>query len=593
MFLKQTLFSVLLLVLLASAIAVGLSVFHRFESDTKVEHKAHKSNKPFHQTRLHVRRDIYGRGASRPCHTVLRCSEAELIFDLPTNELTEYMSGIEGTALHEDLQDTFSADVATYCHRRQRATASAFKETRFAGEHKSFDAHADYAEVWLSPEGVRFAGQNVHVQDGSKIPLSLNSHTASYDGFKLYLSGQVAVGLAAGSLLADSAVLDPKTFQGDFSGNLSVLMTSGAQLYADDCHVDRDQATAVFTAIDKVSYQEPSFESRKPLELTCRQLTIQTSPDHKGPGVNQITAQDEVEAIYDQGWELSADRAIYRSGANRQLILDADQHGGCVVTSPHSDHLVAKRIESTLASNQVTFHSLTGELRDGLTTLYADEASWNHAKSTLTCRRQARVHHKQHGALEANGDLKLIFQNDGTGLSLAKGHHQGSLHIQGTDKQLICHGECALDHQNKHFIINATEHTAVRLVDPAGRLDAQRLLLWYDWCNGNFATTRLKAEGQVQLQRVQDGILQLALADDLEYLPDQDKATLTARPPHRVLFYDPSRQMTASAKGVDIVRDPFTGKLALYGKGDVQFKLMEAELQAMRHYLQGIKNGQK
>ena len=590
MFLKQTLVSALLLTSFAVAIAMGMLFFSHVPTEAKLETL---KMKPFQQTKIDVRRDIYGQRAQQPAHTILRCFEAELSYDMLANDLVEHMRGVQGMAFHQGLQDIFSADIATYSHQQHQITASAAKGARFKDDDNVFAGHADYTKIWLNPEGLIFTGQNVHVQDGNKTPFTLDSHKASYNGTELYLDGQVAIGLPTGSLLADKAQINPDTLQGNFTGHLTVLMPSGGELQADHCHVDRNKGTATFTAANKVSYHDPNFEGRKPLDLTCHQLTIHAPLNAHEMDIHQIVAQGEVEALYDEGWELSADRAIYDNDSEKRLTLETNKRKGCVVTTPYNDVLVAKRIESTLLENRATFYEVTGELRDGLTTVYADEASWDHLASTLTCHKETRIQNQQHGNLKAQGELHVTFLRDDGALSLATAHHEGSLDVQGTEKQLFCQGDCFLDHQNKQITLASEENKAVKFVDTMGELDARKLHICYDWLNSNFTTTKLKAEEDVHLQRAHDGAIQVALADDMEYLPDQDKVTLRARPPKRVLFYDPTRQMTASAKGVDIVRDPFTHKISLQGKGDVQFKLMEAELQAMRQYLQGIKNGKK
>jgi len=381
--------------------------------------------------------------------------------------------------------------------------------------------------------------------------------------------------------------MKPSIGVGDFSGRLSIFTSTGAQLQADRCHVDRTAGVAIFSAKDKVSYRESAFEARKPLQLTCQKLIVHSSLDTSETSFSQITAQGEVEATYDDGWELSADRAVYHSNADRRLVIDADQHGGCIVTSPYNDNLLAKRIESTLADNRVTFYDFSGELRDGATILAADEATWDHDNAILTCHRGTCIDNQEYGTINTVGDLQLTFQYDENGFSLANARHQGSLYIQGTDKQLSCQGECFLDHQNGQIVLAAAEDTDVRFSDAMGQLESDRLYIWYEWLERNFTPSKLTAEGRVRLRRPEEGSLQLAMADELEYLPNEEKVTLRGRAHNRVLYYDPSRRMTVRAKGVDIVRDPRTHKISLLGKGDVQFKLMEAELQAMRQYLQG------
>ncbi len=582
----------MLLGILASAIAVGLLTFGATVSKPTPNHESTKAGIPLQQTKLRIRRDIYGQRAGQPAHTILQCQETELTFDLITKELVEHMSGVQGRAFHQGFQDDFLADMATYNHKQSLVTASAVKGSRSEGKHKIVNAHSDYAEVRLTSAGLKFEGRNIYVQDGTNQSLTLDSHLASYDGSTLYLEGQITIGLPTGKLLADKAVIHPQTYQGDLSGNLSLLMNSGGLLQADHCHVNQTEGTATFTASDQVSYYEPNFEAKKPLTLTCQKLTVQ-APDLNQAGISQIVAKGEVEAIYDESWELSADRAIYLNGSERRLSVDGDLQGGCTITSPNNDHLTAKRIESTLSDHRVTFYELKGELRDGLTMVDADEASWDPLTSVLTCRQNTHLRNDRHGNLQADGELKLKLQKEDGTLALATAHHLGSLNIQGTDKELSCQGESILDHQNRQISLNADETGAITCVDTVGQLAARKLSIWYDWANQHFTTTKLRAEDEVQLQRSQEGATQLTLADTMEYLPDQDKVTLRAYPTKRVLYYDPSRQMTASAKGVDIVRDPLTRKVSLQGKGDVQFKLMEAELQAMRQYLQGVKHGKK
>ena len=595
MFLKETLFAVLLLIGFAAAIGMSLSLYSGLTPAFTPEKSSPKPSASFKQTRLNVQRDIYGEREKQPAHATLRCQEAEFTYDTQTKELSEYMSDVEGHISHKGIQDLFSADIATYNHQQQHITASAVKTYRYEGEHRSLDSQADYTEAWITPQGLRFDAKNIHAQDGKTTPMTLDARNASYSGSMLKLDGDVAIGqLTMGNLIADRAIIDPTNATGDFSGNLSVLSSAGAQLHADHCHVNRAQGIAVFTAADKVSYHDANFEERKPLELTCQQLTIQGPTTDSQDSISQIIAQGQVEATYDNGWELSAHRAIYHSGPNRRLTVDAYPQGGCVVTSPDNDNLVAKRIESALSDNQVTFYELLGELRDGQTSFYADKATWNHLSSVLTCYQETRVFNPLHGSFQAEGDLKATFEQAETGLTLATAQHQGSIAINGMEKQLTCQGHSFLDHQNKQITITADDNSCVHFNDLIGQLEAEKLRVWYLWGNRTFATTKLIAEGKVHLQRPSEGSAQLALADQLEYLPEQEKIRLSANSPNRVLYYDPSRQMTASARGVDIIRDPQTRKMILQGKGDVKFKLMEAELQAMRQYLQGIeKNGKK
>ena len=218
MFLKQTLFAVLILIGLACTIAVGFSLYPGVELTLLPEPSVVKTI-PFKQTRLNVRRDLYGRHAEKPVHAILRCQEAELTYDMLANEIVEHLNGLEGEVLHEDIQDSFTADIATYNHQQRYITASVIKGVRHEGEKTSLEGEADFAEAWITPKGLLFDARTIRVHDGKPAPLTIKAPSASYKNSSLELDGRVAIGFhSLGNLVADKAVIDPHNGEGVFRG---------------------------------------------------------------------------------------------------------------------------------------------------------------------------------------------------------------------------------------------------------------------------------------------------------------------------------------------------------------------------------------
>jgi lipopolysaccharide export system protein LptA len=77
---------------------------------------------------------------------------------------------------------------------------------------------------------------------------------------------------------------------------------------------------------------------------------------------------------------------------------------------------------------------------------------------------------------------------------------------------------------------------------------------------------------------------QYALADEVEYYPQEKLALLTGKK-DRVLFYDSQRDVQLSARSIRAQRDPTTKKESIQGIGDVRLTFGVEELEKIKTYL--------
>jgi lipopolysaccharide export system protein LptA len=110
--------------------------------------------------------------------------------------------------------------------------------------------------------------------------------------------------------------------------------------------------------------------------------------------------------------------------------------------------------------------------------------------------------------------------------------------------------------------------------DDTSTIEATRAEIFYVQKEGKFEIEMLTLFGNVRLQKDKS---QFALADRLDYRPQEKELTLTADPGGRVLFYDQEKKMELSAPKI-VAR----GVEHIQGFGDVCFILNPTELEQLK-----------
>lgn len=121
--------------------------------------------------------------------------------------------------------------------------------------------------------------------------------------------------------------------------------------------------------------------------------------------------------------------------------------------------------------------------------------------------------------------------------------------------------------------------------DEKGELFADTAVVNYKKHEGRLEVVKITLQGNVQVvanAQTEKIPLQMALADSVEYLVEEDLMLMKALDHSRVLFFDKEKQMQLSAKEVKAKRKGQDGKEWIQGVGDVRFVFKQEELQKLK-----------
>lgn len=160
--------------------------------------------------------------------------------------------------------------------------------------------------------------------------------------------------------------------------------------------------------------------------------------------------------------------------------------------------------------------------------------------------------------------------------------------ISNQEHQLICEGSLFVDHQKKQVFIEGSSIKQIIFVDNRGTIHSDRAVIDYEEKNNHYLPKKISLMGNVHMHNniaktgsSDQPIEQYALADRVEYLPEQEFLTLQADPKKRVLFFDKINHMQMSAPEIIITRNPKTKKESIKGQGDVRLTFAGQELEQL------------
>lgn len=125
--------------------------------------------------------------------------------------------------------------------------------------------------------------------------------------------------------------------------------------------------------------------------------------------------------------------------------------------------------------------------------------------------------------------------------------------------------------------------------DEMGELFADWAQVDYVNKDGKFQPQKVSLRGNVQMvgspkahQDPGKPSVQYALADSVDYFPEEERMVLTSGEGRSVLFYDHSKEMQLSARTVHASRSPVDGKESVQGIGDVRFIFKQEEFEKLK-----------
>lgn len=466
---------------------------------------------------------------------------------------------------------------------------------------------------------------------------SKHVHTegAVYEGKKIVLTGDVSLQHSLGKISAHCLTYIPGADKEspsnsnalEISEDVKILLRGGGELRCQKATIDYAQMRGNFlgnsefpdVAFRNSAERETTLDAvGVPVEVKSTQmimhLTSEPGCDPAQKLVNEIEAVQNVRIAYDSDNLLVADHALYQrlsnpetSAAGGRLTLSVqDNHPFCQLTNTNGDCLHAKTIQADTADRKLWMAEPEGKLllreeKEALQTLEfkSDELSWDNPKEILVL--------KGHVEITQNGNLHIktaheisIAQSSLNGkrrlLSIRSPEKTELLYIdalKGQNPRIYCPGSLTIDHRQQHMTLQgifdysdpkeASEQVLIE--DVLGEMYADLVRIDYCWTENQFVPKKVILEGNVRLLNRFDGhveevgsVLHYALADRIDYSPEQKEMLLSGSDNDRVLIFDKVNNVQMSAPSLKIRRDSLSQKDIIKGMGDVRFTFLEKEL---------------
>lgn len=136
-----------------------------------------------------------------------------------------------------------------------------------------------------------------------------------------------------------------------------------------------------------------------------------------------------------------------------------------------------------------------------------------------------------------------------------------------------------------HLTSEFSGKPAIYYRDEVGEIIADKACVDYQKIEGNYKPVKITLLGKVQMKnsgKKETVFFQYALADRVEYFPQEAVMILKSEENKRVLFFDPEKEIQLSAKTIRAQRDMDTGKDSVQGFGDVRCIFKQEELDKLK-----------
>ncbi len=470
--------------------------------------------------------------------------------------------------------------------------------------------------------------------------IEVDSNQADYDGKQITLNGNVTVEHELGKIQANHIVLTPEEEEKKLhlaelkmNEDVKIALRDGAELTCAKAELDYHTMHGRFSGNAEKEYVIYTEMCRDkggmscPLIVKSRVMNVQLSREERNENqspkslISEITAESNVTVDYNQDFIASADMGMYRrlSDANSQpqnampgrISLRTGGEGGlCQVTNRNGDLIRAEQICIDTTKRHLHFAFPKGaiyaaRLEGGVDRIdfSCDSMTWEEPRELLTLRDHVVVNQKGIGSL-ANDNEVTIYQYTQKGKKqLRTIESNGKTFLTSIDgdknlrHHLSCYGKATLDHEHLQTILespvdsngNIMEGKQVFFEDPLGEIYADKVIVDYDYQNHEITPNKVTLLGHVRIlnrkgnaEELTGALLQFALSDKVEFVPDSKEMLFSSGENRRVLFYDKANNVQVSAPALKIKREPGMKSESIQGVGDVRFSFVDRESDQMR-----------
>lgn len=474
-------------------------------------------------------------------------------------------------------------------------------------------------------------------------PMVVNSGDAEYNGETILLSGKVAIQHGLGKIASTRLMISPSMDQGkkmkfsffNIEDDVVIELRGGGKLHCQQAYIDYPNLTGTFSGNEKqldVTYtdiKKTKGPQSKQIPLIVKSNKIQTNlvrmQDTQNRQqhilVSQIKAIGNVRAYYNQDYVIVSDHATYermpedQNNAAGVLTLTMENPGQsfCVATNQNGDSIQANKIVINTIKRQLICYQPVGAFSLGQTNqsnhrlnFTSDTLLWDDKTQMLALHNNIKASLGGLGELTTEKELRIYqhIKDKRKTVRLIESPQNTQLiytDLHNITHKLICYGTMTINHEQLTTILTSPknrvgkieEDKQVYFEDVLGDIYADQVILNYEWIEGALVPVKLIMQGHVKLLNRFDGhvqesgsVLQYALADLVEYMPQSREMALSGQNGQRVLFYDKVNNVQMSAPMLKIKRDEKSHKGSVKGIGDVRFTFIEHELNQLRQRFQ-------
>ncbi len=217
------------------------------------------------------------------------------------------------------------------------------------------------------------------------------------------------------------------------------------------------------------------------------------------------------------------------------------------------------------------------------TSVQSESAQYNGKE--LLLKGKVIVEHSM-GQLTAEKALLLRNENGQKTFEFSWLHLSDHVAFHLADGSFLTCQELSLDPAAKKAILEGKPQVFYR--DERGELYANSAQVDYVEIEGSVKPSKIHLSGNVHMISYKNGMqkqidqCQYALADQVDYFPQEDRLVFSATQGRRVLFFDPQKDLQLSAQTIYASRISQEGQETIQGSGDVRFIFKQDELENIK-----------
>lgn len=450
-----------------------------------------------------------------------------------------------------------------------------------------------------------------------KYSFIIDSGEACYDGNELILQENACVECEMGKISASQLILQHSETdkKEQFShlkmkGDVSISWNEGGTLFCQNADIDYSTLTGRFWGNEEapdVLYE--TFVKGEKVKIQGKEMRmLLTKENHTSTAIREIEIKGDLYVNKNDQTQIFAERALYQQFPDKKMLyIYPSPDKFCTVLNENEDRIQCKSITVDLFAKKLVFENSQGcfnknnqPLKFSASTLVVDDIT-----QQFILQHNVDLVQEGIGYLHTDHQLILVLENskDKKGIKSIQAPSDTLISytdgIKGLAHQLMCHGPLSIDHQLGKAHLESPQDSAgntpqekqIYLEDLMGDVYCDQLDVDYQVTDNGLILKSFSMLGHVQLFNRYDGhiqesssILQYALADKVEYFPDQQKVTLSGQNGKRVLFIDKINNLQMSAPSLKARYDLKTKKQIIEGVGDVRFTFIENEFERLKQY---------